>query len=251
VYVPTVEDEAIRDLGRAREAALKEGKAAKGRLKAFWLRQDLRYEGRATWGPAQLRWVAEGVCPTPAQPLVFPEYVRAVSEHPERRPRLETELPTQVQTWRWVPVVEAIKARRGVPCTVAVTLSAELGALSRFANPRQLMSSLGLTPREHPTGERRRQGTITTTGNWPARRALSEGAWAYRSPAQVSRHLQLRWEKLPQVLQDLSGKAQVRLGKRYRRLRARGQNANPVVGAIAREMAAFVWASARTVKGAA
>ena len=248
VYVPAVEDEAIRDLVRAREDALKDLKAAKARLKAFLLRQDIRYEGRANWGPAHLRWLAEVVCPTPAQQIVFQEYVRAVSEHTERLQRVDTELQTQVQTWRWVPVVEAIQALRGVQFTVAVTLIAELGDLSRFENPRQLMSYLGLTPSEHTSGERRRQGAITKTGNSHTHRALIEGAWAYHYPAKVSRHLQLRLEKLPKVIQDISWKAQVRLCKRYRRLMARGKNANQVVVAIAREMAAFVWAIARTVK---
>jgi transposase len=248
VYVPAVEDEAIRDLVRAREEALKDSKAAKARLKAFLLRQDIRYEGRANWGAAHLRWLAEVVCPTPAHQIVFQEYVRAVSEHQDRLQRLDAELQTQVQTWRWVPVVEAIQALRGVQFTVAITLIAELGDLSRFDHPRQLMSYLGLTPSEHTSGERRRQGAITKTGNSHARRALVEGAWAYRYPAQVSRHLQLRLEKLPKVIQDISWKAQVRLCKRYRRLMARGKHANQVVVAIARELAAFVWAIAREVE---
>src|SRR2546426_5344177 len=126
VYVPAVEDEAIRDLVRAREESLKEVKAAKARLKAFLLRQDIRYEGRATWGAAHLRWLAEVVCPTPAQQIVFQEYVRAVSEHTERLQRLEAELPALVQSWRWAPVVEAIQALRGVQFIAAVTLIAEL-----------------------------------------------------------------------------------------------------------------------------
>jgi len=171
-----------------------------------------------------------------------------VSAHTERLPRLEADLQTQGQSWRWAPGVAALQALRGVQFTVAVTLSAELGALSRFDNPRQLMSYLGLTPSEHTSGERRRQGAITKTGNSHARRALIEGAWAYRYPAKVSRHLQLRWEKVPTVIQDISGKAQVRLCKRYRRLVARGKNVNQVVVAIAREMAAFVWAIARKVE---
>jgi transposase len=250
VYVPAVEDEAIRDVVRAREDALKDLKAAKVRLKAFLLRQDIRYEGRANWGAAHLRWLAEVVCPTPAQQIVFQEYVRAVSEQTERLQRLEAELQTQVQTWRWLAVVEAIQALRGVQFIAAVTLIAELGDLSRFDNPRQLMSYLGLIPSEHTTGERRRQGGITKTGNAHARRALIEGAWAYRYPAKVSRHLQLRLEKVSKAIQDISWKAQVRLCKRYRRLMARGKNVNQVVVAIAREMAAFVWAIARTVTGA-
>ena len=248
VYIPSVEDEAIRDVVRAREDSLQDGKAAKVRLKAFLLRQDIRSEGRADWGPAHLRWLAKVVCPTPAQQIVFQEYVRAVSEQAERLQRLEEELSPLVKTWRWGPVVEALQALRGVQCIAAVTLIAELGDLSRFANPRQLMSYLGLTPSEHSSGERRRQGAITKTANSHARRVLIEGAWAYRYPATVSRHLQLRWEKVPRVIQDISGKAQVRLCKRYRRLMARGQNANQVVVALAREMAAFVWASAREVE---
>jgi transposase len=247
VYVPTVEDEAIRDLARAREDAIRDRKAAKNRLKAFLLRQDIRYEGRATWGPAHLRWLAEVVCPTPAQQIVFQEYVRAVTEHDERLQRLEMELPAQVQGWRLAPVVQALQAMRGVQFTVAVTLIAELGDLTRFENPRQLMSYLGLTPSAYSSGERRRQGTITKAGNTFARRALIEGAWAYRYPAKVSRHLQLRLEQLPQAIQTIGWKAQVRLCKRFRHLTARGKHANQVVVAIAREMAAFIWAIAREV----
>jgi transposase len=160
---------------------------------------------------------------------------------------LEAALQPLVQTWRWAPVVEASQARRGVQFIAAVTLLAELGDLTRFETPRQLMSSLGLVPSAHSSGERRRQGSITQTGNSPARRVLVAGAGAYRSPAQVSRHLQLRLERVPKVLQDLSGKAQGRLCQPYRRLVARGKNVNPVVVAIARARAAFVWAIARAV----
>jgi transposase len=249
VYVPTVEDEAIHDLSRAREDALCDLKAAKFRLKAFLLRHDIRYTGRATWGPAHLRWLSEVVCPTPAQQIVFQEYVRAVNEHTKRLQRLEHELNDQVQAWRLVPVVEAFQALRGVQFTVAVTIVAELGDLTRFDNPRQLMSYLGLTPSEYSSGERRRQeGGITKAGNAHARCALVEGAWAYRYPAKVSRHLQLRLEKVPTRLQDISWKAQVRLCKQYRQLSARGKNANQVVVAIARELSAFMWAITQEVR---
>jgi transposase len=247
VYVPTVEDEAIRDLTRAREDALRDLKSAKFRLKAFLLRQDIRYTGRATWGPAHLRWLSEVVCATPAQQIVFQEYVRAVNEHTERLQRLEQELHDHVSTWRLQPVVEALQALRGVQFTVAVTLVAELGDLTRFDNPRQLMKYLGLIPSEYSSGERRRQGAITKAGNAHARRALVEGAWAYRYPAKVSRHLQLRLERLPKPIQDISWKAQVRLCKRFRRLLARGKHANQVVVAIARELAGFMWAIAKEV----
>jgi transposase len=247
VSVPTVEDEAIRDLSRAREDTLRDLKAAKFRLKAFLLRQDIRYAGRATWGAAHLRWLSEVVCPTPAQQIVFQEYVRAVSEHTERLRRLEPELQEQVKSWRLSPVVDALQALRGVQFTVAVTMVAELGDLTRFDTPRQLMKFLGLIPSEYSSGERRRQGSITKAGNSHARRAIVEGAWAYRYPAKVSRHLQLRLETQPKVIQDISWKAQVRLCKRYRKLMARGKHANQVVVAIARELVGFMWAIAMQV----
>jgi transposase len=247
VYGPTVEDEAIRDLSRAREDALRDLKAAKLRLKAFLLRHDLRYIGRATWSPAHLRWLSEVGCPTPVQQIVFQGYVRAVNEQTERLARLEQELQDQVKSWRLHPVVEALQALRGVQFTVAVTTVAELGDLTRFDTPRPLMKFLGLTPSEYSSAGRRHQGSITKAGNTHARRALVEGAWAYRDPAQVSRHLQLRLAKQPNLTQDIGGEAQVRLCKRYRRLMARGKHANQVVVAIARELVGFMWAIAKQV----
>jgi transposase len=180
VYVPKVEEEAMRDLTRAREDTLRDLQSAKFRLKAFWLRHDIRDTGRATWGPAPLRWLSDVVCPTPPQPIVFQAYVRAVHEHTERLPRLEQALQDQVKSWRLHPVVEALQALRGVQFTVAVTMVAELGDLTRFDTPRELMKFLGLIPSEYSSGEQRRQGSLTKAGNAHARRALVEGAWAYR-----------------------------------------------------------------------
>jgi len=179
--------------------------------------------------------------------MVFQAYVRTVSAHQERLQRLETALREQVQGWRLAPVVQALQAMRGVQFTVPVTRIAELGDLSRVENPRPLMSDLGLTPSESSSGERRRQGSITTAGNAFARRALIEGAWSYRYPAKVNRHLQLRLEQLPQAIQHIGWKAQVRRCKRFRYLTARGTHANQVVVALARDMAACIWAIAREV----
>jgi transposase len=234
VSVPKVEDAAMRDLCRAREDGLRALKAAKLRLQAFLLRHDIRSTGQATWNPAPLRWLSEVVCPTPAQPIVFHEYVRAVNAQTERLQRLEPALQAQGKSWRLTPVVEALQALRGVQCTGAVTTVAALGDLTRLENPRQLMGYVGLTPAESSRGERRRQGASTKAGNTPARRALVEGAWASRYPAQVSRHLPLRLANPPKALPDISWKAPVRLCKRYRRLLARGKHANQVVVAIAR-----------------
>jgi transposase len=247
VYVPTVEDEAIRDLTRAREDTLCDLKSAKFRLKAFLLRQDIRYVGRANWNPAHLRWLSEVVCPTPAQQIAFQEYVRAVNEHTERLQRLEQELQEQVKSWRLHPVVDALQALRGVQFIAAVTMVAEMGDLTRFDTPRELMKFLGLIPSEYSSGDQRRQGSITKAGNTHARRVLVEGAWAYRYPAKVSRHLQLRLETQPKMIQDISWKAQVRLCKRYRQLVARGKHTNVVTVAIARELTGFLWAIAKQV----
>jgi hypothetical protein len=145
------------------------------------------------------------------------------------------------------PGVEALQALRGVPCTIAVTTVAELGDLTRFDNPKQLMSDLGLTPAAYSSGERRRQGHITKTGHRHVRRALIEGAWADRDPAKVSRHLQRRLEQLPKPLQDISWRAQVRWCQRDRQWIARGKPANQVVGAMAREVVACMWAMAKPV----
>jgi transposase len=187
------------------------------------------------------------VCPTPAPQIVFQEDVRAVTEPTARLQRLAQELQDQVPRWRLAPVVDALQGLRGVPFTVAVTMVAELGDLTRVATPRQLRSSRGLTPSEYSSGEPRRQGGLTKTGNTHARRALIEGTWAYRSPAKVSRHLQRRLEKLPKPMQDISWKAQGRLCKRFRRLTARGNHANQVVVAIARELVGCMWAIAQQV----
>lgn len=176
VYVPPVAEEAIRDRTRAREDTRRALKSAKFRLKAFLLRQDIRYVGRANWNPTHLRWLSAVVCPTRAQHIVFQEYVRAVHEHPERLQRLAQERQEQVTSWRLHPVVEALQALRGVLLTVAVTMGAEIGDLTRVDTPRELMNFLGLIPSEYSSGEQRRQGSITKAGHTHARRVLVEGA---------------------------------------------------------------------------
>jgi transposase len=247
VYVPSVDDEAIRDLCRARDAARCTMKDAKLRLKAFLLRLGLPYSGRADWGDAHRRSLAKVVCPTPTQQIVFQELIRSVDEQVDRLQRLEAELLELMPQWRLYPVVQALQALRGVQWLVALTVVAELGDLTRFDSPRQLSAFVGLVPSEDSSGRRRRLGSITKTGNARARRALVEGAWAYRYPAKVSAHIQRRIETLPKPLQDIGWKAQVRLCKRFRRLVARGKHPNVAVTAIAREMLAFMWAIAKAV----
>jgi transposase len=146
VDVPTVEDEAIRDLSRAREDAIGDLKTATCRLNALWLRHDSRSTGHAPGGPAHLRWLADGVCATAAPPIVFQAYVRAVTAHTARLQRLDQARQGQVNSWRLQPVVEALEGLRGVQCSVAVTMVAARGALTRVEHPRPVMPSLGLLP---------------------------------------------------------------------------------------------------------
>ena len=173
--------------------------------------------------------------------------LNAVRATVERIDRLEAALIEIVPSWTMAPVVSAFQAMRGVQFVTAATMVAEAGDLRRFDHPRQLMAFLGLVPSERSTGETRRQGGITKTGNASARKALVEAAWTYRHSAGVGRDHQQRQANLPQQVRDIAWKAQTRLCARYRRLTAKGKRNTVVVTAIAREIAAFLWAIARQV----
>ena len=166
----------MRALPRAREEALGGLKAAQFRLQAFVRRHALRSTGCANGDPAHLRWLSAVVWPPPAQHIVLPAEVRAVTEHTERLGRLAQERQAQGKAWRVSPVVEALQALRGVQCTVAVIPVAARGDLTRFDTPRELRTCLGLIPSAYSSGERRQQGSLTKAGNTHARRALVEGA---------------------------------------------------------------------------
>ena len=187
--------------------------------------------------------------PPPRTTSSVQAYVRAVNAHTARLQRREHARHEPAQAGRLHPGVEALQARRGVPCTVAVTLVAALGDLSRVATPSALMPCVGLVPSEDSTGARRRQGASTTAGHRHARRVLVEGAWASRDPANVSRHRPRRLAQHPTASQDISWTAHVRLGQRYRRLSARGTHANQVVVARARERMGCMWAMAPPIPG--
>jgi transposase len=246
---PTVADDARRARTRAHDKARRALKAATCRLNACVRRHELRSTGRATGGPAHRRWLAAVVCATPAPPSVCQESVRTVHEHPARLPRLAHARQEQGKPWRRQPVVEALEGRRGVPCTVAGTIVAARGDRTRVAKPRPGLNSLGLIPAADASGERRRQGALTTAGNAQARRVLVEGAWADRYPAHVRRHGQRRRETLPKPRQDRRWKAHGRRCTRCRRLLARGTPAHQVVVAMARALAGFMGAMAQAVPG--
>jgi transposase len=179
---------------------------------------------------------------------VLAEYRRAIADAETRLERLARQVAELVPSWSMAPVVAAYQAMRGVAFLSAVTFVAEIGDVRRFDSPRQLMAYLGLVPSESSTGERVRRGGITKAGNGRARRVLIEGAWTYRFRARMSRLLEERQAGLPKTVREIAWKAQVRLCGRYRKLMARGKRQGVVTAAIAREMAAFLWAIGREVE---
>ena len=241
VYVPGVEDEAFRDLARAWATAKADLKHARQRIKSFLLSHGVRYTGSANWGPAHRRWISTFAFPNHWQQLAFDECRRAIEDRLAQCDRLEAALREAVVNWRFYPAVLGLQAMRGIQFTTAVGMLAELGDLSRFEHPRQLMAWLGVTPSEHSSGDRRRQGSITKNGNSYARKLLVEAAWSYRYPARVSPDIQRRHEGIPKPIIDRAWDAQLRLCRRYRKLAARGKNVNTSVVAVARELSGFIW----------
>ncbi|MGH3571895.1 MAG: IS110 family transposase [Pseudonocardiaceae bacterium] len=251
VIVPDERDEAMRDLSRAREDAVKARLKARQQLKALLLRHGHRYSGKSSWTAAHERYLAEVSFAHPAQDIAYAEYRQAVREGHERVERVTQALRSQSEHWRLKPLVAALASLRGIDFVAAVTLAAEIGDFSRFAHPTELMGFLGLVPSEYSTGQTRRQGDITKTGNGHARRVLVEAAWNYRFPARISRILQIRQEGQPRAVREIAWRAQLRLAHRYRRLSSRKLHPNKICVAIARELAGFLWDIARQVKVAA
>ena len=247
VWVPDPIHEAVRDLVRAREAASEDLRRKRQQLLSFLLRQGRIYGTGGHWTLAHRRWLAGLKFEHVAQQIVFQEWIDAIEDAVQRLRRLEHQLAAIVPSWSMAPVVEAYQAMRGASFLVAVTFAAEIGDVRRFDTPRQLMSFLGLVPGESSTGDTVRRKGLTLAGNRRARRALVEAAWTYRYPARVSETLRARLEGQPKAVRDIAWKAQIRLCARYRRLSATGKKMPVTVAAIAREIAAFLWAIGREV----
>ncbi|MFM2598214.1 IS110 family transposase [Vibrio fortis] len=247
IYVPKAEDEAIRDLSRARETAMKALKDAKFQLNGFPLRNNTQATVSDNWSKKHLRWLTRPHSSSPSQQIVLQEIIITIDEWIQRLQRLDNELLHQVKNWRYYPVVKAIQAMCGVRLLVALGTIAELGDLRRFDHPRKLMAYLGLVPTENSSGGKTRRGRLTKCGNSRARRLLVEGAHTYKHKANISVELQLRQEGLPKEIVDIAWQAQQRLCRRYQRLLQKGKHRNVVVVAIAREMIAYIWAIAREV----
>jgi transposase len=242
VWVPDPADEAVRDVVRAREDAVNARTQVRHQLKSFLLRHGVRYAQRTSWTKTFYRWLATLSFESAGAQTAFTEYWQAVNTAEQRVTRLTAALSGAIAGWRFEPVVEALQVLRGIDQISAIGLVAEIGDLSRFSHPRQLMAYLGLVPSEHSSAERVVRGSITKSGNAHARRLLTEAAWNYRFRPRIGYAAQRRAEHLPQGLRDLGWKAQLRLTERFARLRARGLHHNKVCVAIARELAGFVWA---------
>jgi transposase len=247
IWVPDTVHEAVRDLTRAREVAMIDLKKKRQQLSAFLLRHGRIFPGGKNWTKMHDRWLAKQTFNHPAQQIVFQDHLEVINAAQVRLAALEQQLREIVPTWTMAPVVAAYQALRGVSFLVAVTFVAEVGDVRRFATPQQLMAFLGLVPSERTTGDTVRRGSITKTGNHRARRALIEGAWTYRFTARVGETLRGRLKDLPLSIRSIAWKAQVRLCARYRRLIANGKKAPVATTAIARELAAFLWAIGQQV----
>jgi len=251
VWVPDQAHEALRDLVRAREAAKKDQLRARHRLSKFFLRHGRRppTAGRA-WTAKYLQW-AHGVrFDEPARQAAMVDYLAEVEHAAARIQRLESDLDAAVAAMpsETQALIAGLQALRGVAKMTAVTVAAELGRLSRFDRPRQLMGYSGLVSSEYSTGGKTRRGGITKTGNAHLRRVIVEAAHAYRHRPAVQGELRKRQAGLSPAVTEIAWKAQHRLHKRFRHLSAKSKPLGQVVTAVARELLGFVWAVAVQVE---
>ncbi len=244
VWVPDVEQEAMRDLSRCRGDLKGQQQKARQQLNAFVLRHGHHWpRGKSRWTRGHRRWLEGLAFAHPWQHDVLREYLEAVRAADERLAALERQMLTEaLPQWSLAPVVDSLIALRGMDYIAAVTLLAELGDISRFDSPKQLMGYLGLVPTVHDSGPRRgRHGSITCAGNTHARRILVEAAWAYRFPARQTAHLVRKARKASDEAKVIAWKAQRRLCGRYRALNDAGKNQKVVCVAVARELVGFIW----------
>jgi transposase len=245
IWVPDEAHEAMRDLVRARIAAMEAVKRYRQHLQSFLLRHGRIYPGKTHWTKMHLSWIRELKFTHPAHHILVEDHLAVIRDSQDRLARMEQQITLLLPNWSLAPLVCGIQAMRGLSQTAAVILAAEIGDFNRFAHPCQLVSYLGLSPSEHSSGSRVLRGPITRTGSKHARRVLVEGAWTYRLPARVSNRISSRQSGLPKEILDIAWRAQVRLCQKFRSMCARKKHRNIVATAIAREMACFVWAIAR------
>ncbi|MBC2651616.1 IS110 family RNA-guided transposase [Novosphingobium aerophilum] len=250
VWVPDEGHEAMRDLVRARAAAVEAQRVHRQQVSAFMLKHGRIFPRKKSWSMRYLRWLQEQRFEHPAHQIALQELVDAVRISKERVDRIEAAIEQFLPTWSLAPVVRALQALRGVDLIVAVTFATEIGDVRRFDSPRQLMGYLGLVPSERSTGDSVRRGGITKAGNSRVRHMLVESAWTYRHPPRVGAKKLYRLEQTTPKVREIAWKAQSRLTARYRTLSANGKKTTVVCAAIARELTGFMWAVAREVQPA-
>ena len=250
VWVPDERHEAMRDLSRARETAIDDLKRKRQQISSLLLRLGLHYPGKTTWGRAHRNWLRSQTIAHREQRIVFEEALGGERQAQERADRLEAAIRAAVPEWSLSEVVTALQALRGIDLVAAVTILAEIGDLSRFASPRELMGYLGLVPSERSTGDSVKRGGITKAGNRRARRILVEASWSYRHPPRIGRDKQAKVDAAPEAVRAIAWKAQSRLSDRYRALIKTGKRPTIAVTAVARELCGFIWAIDRAMRGA-
>jgi transposase len=245
VWVPDPDSEALRDLVRTREAAKQDQLRARHRLSKFLLRMGRRPAvGVKAWTEPYMAWVRQVRFERPTQQATLQDYLHEVDHMAARVKRLEQAITEVVKlaSPQVQEVVKGLQTLRGIAEISAVTIVAELGNIARFDTPRQLMGYSGAVPSEDSSGKRKRQGSITKTGNAHLRRIVVEAAWSYRHRAAIGPRLRKRQEGVSEPIKEIAWKAQVRLSKRYARLAAAGKNQRKIVTAVGRELLGFIWA---------
>jgi transposase len=251
VWVPDARHEAMRDVTRAREAAVMDVRGKRQQVTGFLLRHERRFAGKKNWTRAYRNWLAGLQFDHLEHRLVFEEMLMAVRQAEERVERLTAAIAAAVPDWSLAQVVTALMAMRGVDLVSASGFMAETGDLSRFQKPRELMGYLGLVPSEDTTGDNIKRGPITKAGNSRARRILVECAWSYQHAPRVGAAKLAKVAAAPPAVRDIAWKAQTRLCRRYRSLIRNGKRKTVATTAVARELAGFIWAINRAVNAGA
>ena len=245
VWVPDEGSESLRDLVRAREAAKQDQLRARHRLSKFLLRMGQRpAAGMKAWTAPYMAWVRQVHFTQVAREATMLDYLHEVDHMGERVKRLEQSITEAVKlaTPAVQEVVKGLQTLRGIAEISAVTIMAELGSITRFDTPRQLMGYSGAVPSENSSGKRKQRGSITKTGNAHLRRIVVEAAWSYRYRPAIGPRLRKRQEGVSEPIKEIAWKAQVRLTKRYARLAAAGKDQRKIVTAVGRELLGFIWA---------
>jgi transposase len=245
VRVPGPEEEALRDLVRAREAVRVDLMRCRHRLSKLLLRHGIRFDDGAAWTDRHRAWLAGVTLGQVAAQATLLDARGPVDALVHRREQLEREITALLPDSPWATQASRLRCLRGIDTLSAVGLCAEIGDFERFARAEQLMSYVGLVPSESTTGQQRRLGQITKTGSGHARRLLVEAAWHYRPRPRIGKTLADRQDGQPAQAVAVAWSAQQRLHRTWTRLEQRAKRRTIIAVAAARELAGFAWAITR------